>query len=169
MDLRRFETLYAEHAQRIYGFLAYRTGDAGSAEDLLSDVFERALRRRRLFDRRRGTEEAWLYAIALNLVRDRHRRARTEQQGLERLGRERAEDVPDHGHAVGEREEVMRAVGSLTAEEREVVSLRFGADLTAPQIAKVLDMPLTTVEGRLYRALKRLRERLGEAATRPPR
>jgi RNA polymerase sigma factor (sigma-70 family) len=158
VDLTRFESLYAEHAQRIYGFLAYRTGDAAAAEDLLSDVFERALRRRRLFDRRRGTEEAWLYAIALNLVRDRARRATTERQGLERLGQEREEQAGDHGELVGERQAVMQAVASLSPEEREVVSLRFGADLTAPQIAKVLGVPLTTVEGRLYRALRRLRE-----------
>ena len=45
----------------------------------------------------------------------------------------------------------------LNQQDREIVALRFGADLTAPQIAKVTHQPLTTVEGRLYRALRRLR------------
>ena len=75
-------------------------------------------------------------------------------------GSGRRRDEPDHGDSVGARDEVVAAVATLTPEEREVISLRFGADLTAPQIAKVLDVPLTTVEGRLYRALRRLRERL---------
>ena len=154
----RFEALYDEHAERLYGFLAYRTGDPQEAEDLLSSVFERALRARRGFDRRRGTEEAWLYAIALNLVRDRARRHASEERAMERLRGDRPEDAP--GQAFEERDAVMREVATLSREEREVVALRFGADLTAPQIATLLDVPLTTVEGRLYRALRKLRERL---------
>jgi DNA-directed RNA polymerase specialized sigma24 family protein len=49
----------------------------------------------------------------------------------------------------------------LSAEEREAIALRFGADLTVPEMAAVLDEPLTTVEGRVYRALRKLREALG--------
>jgi RNA polymerase sigma-70 factor, ECF subfamily len=56
---------------------------------------------------------------------------------------------------------VHRALGALSAEEREAISLRFGADLTVPEIAKVLGEPLTTVEGRVYRALRKLRDELG--------
>jgi RNA polymerase sigma-70 factor (ECF subfamily) len=41
-----------------------------------------------------------------------------------------------------------------------VIALRFGADLTVPEIARVLDAPLTTVEGRVYRALRKLRAEL---------
>jgi RNA polymerase sigma-70 factor, ECF subfamily len=57
---------------------------------------------------------------------------------------------------------VMEAMEALSAEEREAVALRFGADLTVPEMAKVLDEPLTTVEGRVYRALRKLRSRLGD-------
>ena len=161
-DVRRssFEALYEQHAERLYAFLAYRTGDPQAAEDLLSTVFERALRSRRGFDRRRGTEEAWLYAIALNLVRDAHRRRTTEGRAVERLRLDRPEGDNGDGRAFAERDAVMQAVETLSREEREVVALRFGADLTAPAIAGLLDLPLTTVEGRLYRALRKLRERL---------
>ena len=61
-----FERLYAEHAQTLFAFLLYRTGDRSLTEDLLADSFERALRARRGFDSRKGTEKAWLYAIALD-------------------------------------------------------------------------------------------------------
>ena len=80
-----FERLYEEHAQPLFGFLAYRTGDAALAEDLLADTFERALRARNRFDRRKASEKTWLYAIALNLVRDNARRRSTEARALERM------------------------------------------------------------------------------------
>src|SRR5215208_6971713 len=81
-----FEQLYAEHAQALYGFLAYRTGDRVLAEDLLSETFERALRARSRFSRRRGTPKAWLYAIALNCARNAARSRGVEQRALERIG-----------------------------------------------------------------------------------
>ena len=160
MDIARFDQLYQEHARRLYAFLAYRTGDPEGAEDLLSAVFERALRGRSGFDRLRGTEEAWLYTIALNLVRDRSRRTESARRAQERIDAERVGVGGDHAEAVPVREAVMDAVRGLSADEQEVVALRFGADLTVPQIAKLTKLPLTTVEGRLTRALRKLRAEL---------
>ena len=81
-----FERLYAAEAAGLFAFLAYRTGDRALAEDLLADAFERALRARRRFDRRRGSQKTWLYAIALNLLRDHARRQAAEARALERSG-----------------------------------------------------------------------------------
>ena len=58
------------------------------------------------------------------------------------------------------RDELQRALATLAEEEREAIALRFGAELTVPEIAKLLGEPLTTVEGRVYRALRKLRGRL---------
>src|ERR671927_155856 len=79
-----FERLYNAEAAGLFSFLAYRTGDRGLAEDLLADTFERALRGRARFDRRRGSEKTWLYAIALNVLRDHARRTAAEGRALER-------------------------------------------------------------------------------------
>jgi RNA polymerase sigma factor (sigma-70 family) len=152
-----FERLYEREAKGLFGFLAYRTGDRGLAEDLLADTFERALRARRGFDRRRGSERTWLYAIALNLLRDHARRAAAEGRAVERLDRERPAGELE---AVEHRDLVQRALAGLAEEEREAIALRFGADLTVPEMAKLLGQPLTTVEGRVYRALRKLRERM---------
>jgi RNA polymerase sigma factor (sigma-70 family) len=155
-----FERLYAEEAAGLFSFLAYRTGDRALAEDLLADAFERALRARRRFDRRRGSAKTWLYAIALNVLRDHVRRAGAEARALERTG--------VHGDAAGDpafagvedRDELARALAALSAEEREAIALRFGAELTVPEMAAVLGEPLTTMEGRVYRALRKLRAAL---------
>src|SRR3954447_16632877 len=143
-----FEALYEREAQPLFGFLAYRTGDRALAEDLLADTFERALRARGRYDRRRGSERTWLYAIALNLLRDHARRAAAEGRAVERAahapaGVGAAGDLDD----VERRDEVRRAMAGLAEEEREAIALRFGAELTVPEMAKLLDLPLTTVEG----------------------
>ena len=160
-----FERLYGEHAEPLFAFLAYRTGDRVQAEDLLADTFERVLRTRRRFDPRRGSEKTWLYSIALNLLRDDARRRGTEGRALERA---RPVAVPGEAEGASDpalagvehRDELARALAILSDEEREVIALRFGGDLTVPEIARVTAEPLTTVEGRVYRALRRLRDEL---------
>jgi RNA polymerase sigma-70 factor (ECF subfamily) len=155
-----FERLYAAEAAGLFSFLAYRTGDRALAEDLLADAFERALRARRRFDRRRGSAKTWLYAIALNVLRDHARRAAAEGRAFERAGAD--SPVADPFAAVEHRDELGRALAALTAEEREAIALRFGADLTVPEMAELLHEPLTTMEGRVYRALRKLRAALAE-------
>jgi RNA polymerase sigma factor (sigma-70 family) len=156
-----FERLYAEHAQPLFGFLVYRTGDRALAEDLVADTFERALRARLRFDRRRGSQKTWLYAIALNCMRDHVRRSQAEGRAVERVEAAAGALAPAEGLELAEhRDAVQRALSFLSAEEREAVALRYGADLTVPEIAKVLGQPLTTVEGRVYRALRKLRDHI---------
>jgi RNA polymerase sigma-70 factor (ECF subfamily) len=154
-----FERLYQEHAQALYGFLAYRTGDRALAEDLLADTFERALRARRRFDRRRASEKTWVYAIALNCLRDHARRRGSESRALEQLAAAVGTSSSGGGiEQVAERDRVQHALASLSKDEREAIALRFGAELTVPEIARLTSERLTTVEGRVYRALRKLRE-----------
>ena len=152
-----FERLYAAEAQGLFGFLVYRTGDRALAEDLLADTFERALRSRKRYDGRRGPAKAWLYAIALNLLRDHVRRQAAAERALERTGSWSGAVDPA---PVEDRDAVQRALRVLSTEEREAIALRFGAELTVPEMAEALGEPLTTVEGRVYRALRKLRAEL---------
>ncbi len=157
MRAAEFERLYAEHAQRLFGFLVYRTGDSALAEDLVADTFEAAYRARGRFDRRRASVGTWLYAIALNLLRDHGRRQAAQARAYERTAAGEAGDGADALDRVAERDRIMRSLAGLSDEERECVALRFGADLSLKEIAAALGEPVTTVEGRLYRALRKLR------------
>jgi RNA polymerase sigma factor (sigma-70 family) len=158
MGADTFERMYVEHRDGLFAFLVYRTGNRALAEDLLGDVFERALRAQARFDPERGSQTTWLYAIALNRLRDHHRRANVKRSALERfvVGERVGIDPPDED--VADRDRVGHLLAILSQQDREIVVLRFGADLTAPQIAKVTNQRPATVEGRLYRALRRLRD-----------
>lgn len=164
-----FERLYGEHAQALFAFLRYRTGDTASAEDLLADTWERVLRARTRFDRRKGSAKTWLYTIALNCLADHARRRAGERKALERVVAgpdfgEREEhgeidelvDLELHGDEA--RDRLNAAMARLAGPEREAVSLRYGAELSVAEIAKLTGEAAATVESRLYRALEKLRE-----------
>ena len=154
-----FDRLVRRNAQDLYAYLLYRTGDHHVAEELVGDTLERAYRARARFDSRRASEKTWLITIALNRWRDLMRREHTEQAALERLGGTLPDGTPGMA-LVDERRALLDGLRELPEDEREVVSLSYGADLTAKQIAAVLDLPVTTVQGRLYRGLRRLRDLL---------
>jgi RNA polymerase sigma factor (sigma-70 family) len=158
-----FERLYGEHARPLLAFITYRTGDAVLAEDVLADTFERVLRSRRRFDPRRASEKTWIYTIALNLLRDHARRAAVKERASARLAAERASGTGAGTDHVEARADLAAALDGLSQEEREVVALRYGADLTVPEIARLIREKRTTVEGRLYRALRKLHRTLSEA------
>ena len=156
-----FERLFAQHAEPLFAFLVYRTGDTQLAEDLVADTFERILRTRVRFDPRRGSEKNWVYAIALNLVRDHARRHGVENRALETVGVADARPMHDQAlMAVDDRDELGRALATLSDEEREAIALRFGSDLTVREVARVLSERESAVEKRIARALKKLRHEL---------
>ncbi len=152
--------------RRVYAYVAYRLGDGPDAEDVTSDVFERAVRYRASFDGRRGDALPWLLGIARRCIVDAAT-ARVPVPSDEPA--EQADPRVLEDDAL-RRLELRVAVGRLDERSRELVALRYGADLTARQIAELLGERTNTVEVALHRALRRLEEILGEPATgHPPR
>ncbi len=161
MRQEQFERLYGEHAGPLLAFLVYRTGDQTLSEDLVADTFERVLTARRGFDRRRASEKTWVYTIALNLLRDHGRRQSAGARATDRVAAGHLH--PRHTREfdqIEQRVELQSALATLSEEERETIALRFGSDMTAPEIASLKREKLTTIEGRIYRALRKLREQL---------
>lgn len=155
-----FDRLWRDHADGLFGFVYYRTGDRTLAEDVVADAFERAMRARRRFDLRRGRAKTWVYAIALNCLNDQLRRNGAEERALARVAVGETAGDRDALELVEEREQLLRALQTLSEEEREAVALRYGGDLSLRELAQVCGEPLTTVEGRVYRALRKLRGEL---------
>ena len=145
--------------RRVYSYVAYRLGEGHDAEDVTNDVFERALRYRSSYDESRGAPLPWLLGIARHCVDDARsvRRARAEVE-LDRLETPSAEDVSGR---VVERIALAAAIERLDDRDRDLVALRYGADLTARQIGELLGLKQNAVEVALHRALARLRGDLG--------
>lgn len=142
--------------------MIYRTGDRVLAEDIVADTFERVLRARGRFNRRKASEKTWIYSIAMNLLRDHARRAAVvaRSRELSPVGAAGRSSPAEPFSDVEDRDLIRRALRVLSDEEREAIALRYGADLTVPEIAKLTNERLSTVEGRVYRALRKLRAAL---------
>ncbi len=145
--------------RRVYSYVAYRIGDGPDADDVTSDVFERAVRYRSGYDPSRGDAVAWLLGIARRAVAE-HLAGRSMEADEEVP--ELADNTDVEARSV-ERLSMAQALNTLSERDRELLSLRYGADLKARQIAQVLDMETHAVEVALTRALGRLRELMGES------
>jgi RNA polymerase sigma factor (sigma-70 family) len=145
--------------KRVYAYVAYRVGDGADAEDITSATFERALRYKKSFDAGKGDATAWLIGIARREIAG-HFAARPEgAQALPELA------LPgDLAADSAGRLDLQTAVAELDPRDRELVALRYGADLSARQIADLLELKTNAVEVALHRALRKLRERLGGPA-----
>lgn len=156
---------YDDHVWDVYAFLAYRIGNRADAEDLTQLTFERALRSAHRFDSDRASPRTWLLAIATNLLIDHHRLARTTREVP-------MEDVVPVASSYGPEErlglspELEDALRELGQREREIVALRFGGDLTGPEIAAMLGLSLANVQQILSRSLRRMRGLIEASAAR---
>jgi RNA polymerase sigma-70 factor (ECF subfamily) len=145
--------------RRVYAYVAYRVGDGPDAEDITSETFERALRYRESFDARRGEPAAWLIGIARRCIADRA--LMPDRVAVA------APDAVDDGHEDEALRsiELQRALAQLNERDREILALRYGADMTVRDIAAAMELRTNTVEVALHRALSRLRGELDDGVT----
>jgi RNA polymerase sigma factor (sigma-70 family) len=168
MPSRDFSAVYDEHVWRVYGFFAYRMRNRADAEDLTQQTFERALKAWSRYDPARAGVATWLLAIARNLLLD-HVRA-------DRSSRQQPLDVLDSGHDalvgtgdgpdLGLEPDLEEALASLGTREREIIALRFGGELTGPEIAAATGLSLANVQQILSRSLRRMRAVIEETPQR---
>lgn len=156
-----FERVYSENLASVYGFLAYRVRSRDLAEDLTQITFEKALRAWARFDARKASERTWLLVIARNVLIDHHRRHHEEPVASVDDRLLPSVDGPEMG---GASPRLLAALGELADRDREVVALRFGGDLTGPEIADLLSLSLANVQQILSRSLRRLRALLDAGA-----
>jgi RNA polymerase sigma-70 factor (ECF subfamily) len=160
-DPEAFGPIFDRHAVAIHNYLARRVGRT-LADDLTAETFLIAFRGRDRYDLAQPDCRPWLYGIAANLLRG-HRRAEIRQyRALARTGTD-----PVHADAddrvlsrVAAADHVRRlaaVLAKLPDGERDVLTLVSQAQLTYPEVARALDIPIGTVRSRLHSARKRLR------------
>lgn len=163
-----FAELVRRHHQPLYRLIMTNIGDADEALDLVQETFLSAHRALGRYDPAHKMR-SWLAAIALNKCRDWGRRRAVRR--LFRLARpledagEVAHDAPGQDVETDARRrmaQVARAIASLPANQREVLTLRTIEGLSQAEVAALLGISTKAVETRLYRARARLQELVGE-------
>jgi RNA polymerase sigma-70 factor (ECF subfamily) len=157
--------VYREHVDAVFAFFAYSAGRQ-VAEDLTATTFEKVIRAWHRYDAAKAGERTWILAVARNVLTDNYRRERLretmstdEHPGLLELG-EPVEWVQRRL----EIDELRTWLAHLSDREREVLALRYGADLAAAEIGGLLGLSTDNVHQIVSRALRRLRERAGRSA-----
>jgi RNA polymerase sigma factor (sigma-70 family) len=154
-----WDALFAEQLPRIHNFFRYRVGDGPEAEDLTSITFEKAWRHRHRYRKDRGAFTTWLYTIARRVGID-HLRARRDHRSLDEAAHLAAGETPeDVAVRRSDVERVLSLLAGLPERERELIALRYGAELSNQEIARATGLSATNVGTILSRTILTLRTR----------
>jgi RNA polymerase sigma-70 factor (ECF subfamily) len=140
---------------RVYAFVAFNMGPGAEAEDVTSQVFERAVRYRDSYDPQKGSAVTWLLGIARRCIADAHLRDPVHVDELDNQtdGRDLEEETV-------RRFELSDALGRLDERERDLLALRYGAGLSSREIGRFVGLERGAVDVALHRARTRLRKDL---------
>jgi RNA polymerase sigma factor (sigma-70 family) len=171
VDPRAFGVLFDRHHRAVRHYLIRRIGGQ-AAEDLSADVFVTAFEHRHRYDLSRPNARPWLFGIATNLLRHCAREERTRLEAYLRRATAEAH-VPEDVDQVEDRLDAERALPALIRAllelpqgDRDALLLHAWAELSYPDIAEALAIPIGTVRSRLHRARRSMRELLhSDAAT----
>ncbi len=166
MDRQAFEKLALEHLDAVYRMALHLTRRADEAEDLVQEVYVKALRPKSVesFESKGGGMRAWLFAITHNVFYSKLRREKKAPQAVaDFFDAESAETPPDEAPPAWDRasldweqvdERIKDAVESLSPEYREVLLMWGVEGLKYREIATIMEVPIGTVMSRLHRARK---------------
>jgi RNA polymerase sigma-70 factor, ECF subfamily len=155
-----WEQVYAEQLPRVLNFFRYRLGPTAEVEDLTARTFEKAWRARHRYRRDLGGFATWLLTIARNVATD-HLRARRRYEPLEAAAAVPSVDDTPERQAVqqSEAQRLATLLATLPPRERELMAMKYGADMTNRAIARATGLSESNVGTILHRAVESLRVR----------
>jgi len=160
-----FAELYEYYMPKVFRYISYQAGDMDLAEDLTSAVFEKALTRLDSYRSNKASFSTWLMTVARNTVIDHYRvKSRKITISIEETFDVASGEISPEEKVI--KEEELKSLDTylreLSQQEREVISLKFGAELNNRQIAKMLTLSESNVGTILYRAICKLRDKFKE-------
>ena len=167
MTEEAFRAFYERTARPLWAYLARTTGEPHTADDLLQEAYYRLLRASVAFEDD-AHRKNYLFRIATNLLRDRHRRPALEVALPEDEGEQPIAGDASSPHAATARREMDRAIRSLRPRDRQLLWLAYAQGMSHAEISGALGLRTGSVKQLLYRARTRLAAMLGRpAAARP--
>ena len=165
-DERAAEALYNQFREQTLRLAYGLLGDPAEAEEAAQDALAYALAHIGRFDASRASFNTWLHTITVSRCRDRQRRRRLPTTPLFtwlESGGDMADPHPGPEHCTDRtetRNQVWRAVQSLSPTLREAIVLRYWADHTFREMSAILGCPVSTAQSRVRLAYERLRAQL---------
>lgn len=160
-DRDAFEELYRLHFDRIYGYLRLSVGNRHDAEDLTNQTFIRMLESIDRFVWRQVPFSAWLFRIAHNLLIDHFRVSKRTTPEEEPAHPDAVEaSAEDQAMSALGRESMLKLIGGLSADQQQVLTLRFGLDFANAEIAAILGKTEGAVKALQHRAISTLEQRV---------
>lgn len=156
----RFNLLYREHGPAVLAYALRRAGDSEAAADVVAETFIVAWRR--LDEVPVDDARLWLYGVARRVIANLHRAERRRSRLARRLAESLRVEPVTRPAAGGEAAGVLRAMGGLSEEDRELILLVSWDELSPSQAAKVLGISSLAARSRLHRARRRLRTLLAD-------
>jgi RNA polymerase sigma-70 factor (ECF subfamily) len=164
-DLEAFGWLYDQYVEEVYHFVYRRVKNHATAEEITARVFHRALEQLRRFEWRGVPFGAWLMRVAANLIHDHDGHAQRHislqdwvNDGADMVGADAS--VEDQYAARQTTNVVWQAVAILPRVHQQVLVLRFAHEMSIREIAHAMGRSEGAVKQLLFRAMKRLRQRL---------
>ena len=157
-DREAFEELYLLHFDRIYSYLQLSVGNKHDAEDLTNQTFVKMIESIDRFEWRKVPISAWLFRIAHNLAMDHfrsRRRVRTEEDVPELPGAEESSAEDQALDSLGDAG-MLELMERLSAEQRQVLTLKFLFGFANAEVADILDKTEGAVKSLQHRALASL-------------
>jgi len=157
-----FAPLYDYYFPKIYSYIYHRVQNPQLAEDLVAETFYKALANIKKFKWQDRSFACWLYTIARNQVIDQFRR----QEPLSLEERENDLTAPAANNPEEKilsevtKEELLKAIKTLSSDQQDALLLRFQEDLKIKEIALVLNKNEGAIKALLFRGLKNLRKKL---------
>ena len=159
-----WDATFAEQLPRIYNFFRYRVGAGPVAEDLTAATFEKAWRARDRYRRDRAAFGTWLIAVARNVAIDHVRSARASVPLEEAAGIPGGPNPEEIAERRSDEDRLGRLLARRTEREREILALKYGAEYTNRDIARVTGLSESNVGTILHRAVQALRTDWDEGA-----
>ena len=156
-----FGRLYEEYVSKIFQYVSYRIGDRTAAEDLTSDIFNKALTNFTKYDAGKAAFSTWIFSIARNTVIDYYRK-RSREQKLQKEAESGATVFSASPEEELSRSEEARklhdCLSLLKPTEQELISLKFSGEMTNREISRVTGLSESNVGTILCRAVRKLRD-----------
>ncbi len=160
---KEFDYIFNTYYKRVYNYIYYRINSDYTTEDLTSQVFEKIMLKIDVYSESKSPFEVWMFAIARNVVTDYFRSIKKHKifsLDVVKNFVSREKNPEDIIVAAETNSKLSKALNTLNIRERNIVALKFGANLKNKEIAEVLDTKENNIGVILYRTMKKLKKEI---------